>query len=439
MKKPIIAIVGRSNVGKSTLFNRIAGQRISIVDDMPNVTRDRIYAEAEWNGKNFTLIDTGGFDPYSKDQILNHIRRQAEVAIDTADVILFLVDINDGITAVDIEVAGILRKAKKTVILVVNKVDNLAVQSSDVFEFFNLGIGEPISISSIHGLGIGDLLDKVIEYFPPENVDSEQNNTIKIAVIGRPNSGKSSLVNRLLGEERSIISDIPGTTRDAIDTYLQKDNDEYTIIDTAGLRRKSRVSEDVEKYSVIRSLNAIERSDVCLIMIDAVEGVTEQDKRIAGYAHEQGKASIILINKWDLIDKETGTLESFQKEVYGQFAFMQYAPVIFISVKTGQRIDSVLETAKQAYQQNTTRLATGVLNDVINEATAIVQPPTDKGKRLKIYYITQVSVKPPTFSLFINNRDLMHYSYERYLENQIRKNFGFNGTPIRFILKERGE
>lgn len=439
MTKPIIAIIGRPNVGKSTLFNRIAGKRISIVDDQPNVTRDRVYAEADWNGKNFLLVDTGGFQLHSNDAIINQIREQAEIAISTADIVLFVVDVNEGITVSDIEVAEILRRTNKPVFLVVNKVDYMAKSSQGYYEFFNIGIGEPICVSAIHGLGIGDLLDKVVQHFPDDIVNNEDGSGIKVAVIGKPNSGKSSLVNKLLGEERIIISDIPGTTRDAIDTYLEKDGQKYTLIDTAGLRRKSKVFSEIEKYSIIRSLNAIERADVCLIMLDANEGITEQDKKVAGYAHEQGKASAILINKWDLVEKQTGTLEKFREKVCQEFAFMQYAPILFISAKTGQRVDSVLQTVKQIYAQSVLRIATGILNEVINEATAIVQPPTDKGKRLKIFYITQVSVQPPTFSLFINDKELMHYSYERYIENQIRKNFGFEGTPIRFVLKQKGE
>jgi GTP-binding protein len=435
--RPVVAVVGRPNVGKSTFFNYIAGKRISIVEDTPGVTRDRIYAEAEWRNRKFILIDTGGIEPYSKDIIMQQMKIQAEVAIETADVILFMVDAKEGITATDREVANMLRKSSKPTILVVNKVDNVGNPPSEVYEFYNLGMGEFEIISSIHGLGMGDLLDEIYKYFPEEDQEQQDDTTIKVAVIGKPNCGKSSLVNKLLGEERVIVSDIPGTTRDAIDTYLEKGDDKYIFIDTAGIRRKSKVTENIERYSTLRSWTAVERADVCLMMIDATEGVTEQDTKIAGYAHEQGKATIIVVNKWDLIEKQTGVLESYKKEITDKLRFMTYAPILFISAKTGQRIDRIFELVRYVTDQATLRISTGMLNDVLNEAIAMVQPPSDKGKNLKIYYMTQVSVKPPTFVIFVNSIELMHFSYERYLENQLRRNFGFEGTPIRFLLREK--
>lgn len=439
MGKQVVAIVGRPNVGKSTLFNYLAQKRISIVDDTPGVTRDRIYAEAEWRGRSFILIDTGGIEPYAADEMLKQMRKQADIAIETANVILFMVDVKDGVTASDAEVANMLRKTNKPVILVVNKVDNLRNPPDDIYEFYNLGLGEPVSISSFHGLGIGELLDEIYKYFPPEETEDADSDRIKVAVIGKPNSGKSSLINRILGEERVIVSDIPGTTRDAIDTPFEHDGEKFTFIDTAGLRKKSRITEDIERYSAIRSLAAIERADVCLLVVDAVDGVTEQDTKICGYAHERGKASVILVNKWDLVEKETGTLEKYRKDVYDKLSFMLYAPVQFISAKTGQRVDRVLELVRKVYEQTSKRIPTGLLNDVLNEAVAVVQPPSDKGRRLKIMYMTQASVRPPAFVLFVNDSRLMHYSYERYIENQLRKNFGFDGTPIRFIIREREE
>lgn len=436
--KPVVAVVGRPNVGKSTLFNKITGKRISIVEDTPGITRDRIYADAEWTGKEFTLIDTGGIEPASKDEILSQMRNQANLAIDMADVILFMVNIKEGMTAADKDVSAMLQKCGKPVILVCNKVDAPGNPPMEMYEFYNLGVGEPFPISSIHGLGVGDLLDKVVSYFP-EDCDTDDNeDAIKVAVIGKPNAGKSSLINRILGEERVIVSNIAGTTRDAIDSFYIHNNQKYIFIDTAGMRKRGKISENVERYSVVRALSAVDRADVCLIMVDASEGVTEQDTKIAGYAHEQGKASIIVVNKWDIVEKETNTMRNFQQKIKEGFNFMMYAPSVFISAKTGQRVSSLFDMIKSALEQNTKRISTGLLNDVINEAIAMVQPPSDKGKRLKIYYATQASIKPPTFVLFVNNAELAHYSYVRYLENQIRAKFGFEGTPLKFIVREKG-
>ncbi|MCX7842700.1 MAG: ribosome biogenesis GTPase Der [Clostridia bacterium] len=437
MARPVVAIVGRPNVGKSTLFNYIAGRRISIVEDTPGVTRDRIYATAEWRNRKFTIIDTGGIEPYSEDIILQQMRRQAEVAIHTANVIVFMVDAKDGMTASDKDVAAMLRKASKPVLLVVNKVDRVGDPPPEIYEFYNLGLGEILTVSSIHGLGIGDLLDKVFEHFPKEADEEYDEDVIKVAVIGKPNAGKSSLINQVIGEERVIVSDMPGTTRDAIDTYVESGEDKFLFIDTAGIRRKSKIIESIEKYSIIRSWSAVERADVCLIMIDAVDGVTDQDTKIAGYAHDEGKASIIVVNKWDLVEKETGTLEEYRKVVLEKLGFMTYAPVIFISAKTGQRVNRVFELIKFVANQASIRISTGMLNDLVSEAVAMVQPPSDKGKRLKIYYMTQSGIKPPTFVVFVNDMELMHYSYERYLENHLRKSFGFEGTPVRFIVREK--
>ncbi len=437
MAKPIVAVVGRPNVGKSTFFNYVAGKRISIVEDTPGVTRDRIYTEVEWRNRKFTLIDTGGIEPYTEDKIMQQMKRQAEMAIETANVIVFMVDAKDGMTASDKEVATMLRKTNKPVILTVNKVDRVGDPPPEVYEFYNLGLGDILTISSVHGLGMGDLLDEIYKHFPEEDTDDYGEDVIKVAVIGKPNAGKSSLVNSILGEDRVIVSDIPGTTRDAIDTYFEVGGDKYVFIDTAGIRRKSKISENIERYSTIRSWTAVERSDVCLIMIDAVDGVTEQDTKIAGYANEQGKASIIVINKWDLVEKSTGTLEEYRKVVMEKLGFMTYAPVLFISAKTGQRVNKLFELIKYVANQAALRVSTGMLNDLVNESVAIVQPPSDKGKRLKVYYMTQAGVKPPTFVIFINDIELMHYSYQRYLENQLRKSFGFEGTPIRFILREK--
>lgn len=437
MAKPVVAIVGRPNVGKSTFFNYLCGRRISIVEDTPGVTRDRIYAEAEWRNRKFTLIDTGGIELYTEDRMLQQMRRQAEVAVEMADVIVFIVDVKDGMTASDSEIADMLRKSRKPVIIVANKADSVGEPPAELYEFYNLAIGDVMPVSSIHGLGVGDLLDEIFKYFPKTDNEDYDEDVIKVAVVGKPNSGKSSLINRIAGEERVIVSDIPGTTRDAVDTVIDHGDDRYVFIDTAGLRRQSRITENIEKYSALRSWTAIERADVCVIMIDAADGVTEQDTKIAGYAHEQGKGSVIVVNKWDLIDKETGTLEEYRRRVVEKLGFMQYAPVLFISVKTGQRVGKLLELVKFVNEQAALRISTGMFNDLLNEATAMVQPPSDKGKRLKIYYGTQSAVKPPTFIIFVNSIDLFHYSYERYIENQLRRSYGFEGTPIRIIQRER--
>jgi GTP-binding protein len=439
LAKPVVAIVGRPNVGKSTFFNYLTGRRISIIEDTPGVTRDRIYSESEWRGRKFTIVDTGGLEPFTGDYIKQQIVRQAIVAMETADVIIFLLDIKTGLTAADYEVATLLRKAEKPVIVAVNKVDQVGEMPPEAYEFYNLGMGEIYTISSIHGLGIGELLDAVYEHFPKDINDEDEDDIIKVAVIGKPNVGKSSLINNILGEERVIVSDIPGTTRDAIDTPVERNEKKYSFIDTAGIRRKSRIEENIERYSVIRSWTAVDRSDVCIILIDAQDNVTEQDTKIAGYAHEQGKACIIAINKWDLIEKETGTLENYRKTVRQKLEFMDYAPIVFISAKTGKRVERLFELIDYVYDQASFRLQTGMLNDVLNEAMAMVQPPSDKGKRLKIYYMTQTGIKPPTFILFVNDRELMHFSYERYLINTLRSNFGFEGTPIRFIIRERSD
>jgi GTP-binding protein len=433
----VAVIIGRPNVGKSTFFNYVCGRRISIVDDTPGITRDRIYAEAVWRNRKFILIDTGGIEPYAGDEILQQMRRQAEIAVELADVILFMVDAKDGMTASDKEIADMLRKSLKPVIVVANKVDSIGETPPEVYEFYNLAVGDVMPVSSVHGLGMGDLLDEVFKYFPEEDENDYDEEVIKVAVIGKPNSGKSSLINRLAGEERSIVSDIPGTTRDAIDTYLERGPDKYVLVDTAGIRRKSKITGNIERYSVLRSWKAIERSDVCVIMIDAQDGVTEQDAKIAGYAHEQGKASVIAVNKWDLVEKESGTLEKYKKRIYETLSFMQYAPVIFISARTGQRVEKLIDVVKFVYKQASLRISTGMLNDLLNEATAMVQPPSDKGNRLKIYYGTQASVRPPTFVIFVNSADLFHYSYDRYIENQLRRSFGFKGTPIRLIHREK--
>lgn len=439
MSKPVVAIVGRPNVGKSTFFNYLTGKRISIIEDTPGVTRDRIYGESEWRGRKFTLIDTGGIEPNTDDYIKQQMIRQAKIAIETADVIVFLVDVKTGLTAADEDVAVMLRKTSKPVIVVANKVDSIGEPPPEIYEFYNLGLGEVFAVSSIHGLGMGDLLDEIYSKLPEESENEEDDDYIKVAVIGKPNAGKSSLINKILGEERVIVSDIPGTTRDAIDTFCEVGGRRFMFIDTAGIRRKSRIEENIEKYSIIRSWAAVDRSDVCVILIDAQDGVTEQDTKIAGYAHEQGKACIIAINKWDLIEKETGTLEEYRKKVYRDFEFLSYAPVIFISAKTGQRVERLLELIDYVNNQAALRVQTGVLNDVLNDAVAMVQPPSDKGKRLKIYYMTQTGVKPPTFVLFVNSAELLHYSYERYLKNTLRDNFGFEGSPIWFTVKEKGD
>lgn len=437
LSKAVVAIVGRPNVGKSTFFNYIAGRRISIVDDEPGVTRDRVYAECEWRGNQFTIIDTGGIEPQSNDSILIQMRLQAEIAIDTSDVIVFMVDAREGLTANDTDIATILRKAGRPLIVAVNKVDAIGETPPSFYEFYNLGLDNLIPISSTNGLGIGDLLDEIHSLLPKDASESNDDELVKVAVIGKPNTGKSSLINRILNENRVIVSDVPGTTRDAIDVFIEREDKKYIFIDTAGIRRKSRVNENIEKYSTIRSYTAVDRSDVCVIMIDAVEGATEQDTKIAGYAHEAGKASIIAVNKWDVMDKETGTLEKYRKKVLEKLPFMTYAPVVFISAITGQRIDRLFELVDYVNNQAAFRASTGMLNDILNEATAMAQPPSDKGKRLNVFYITQVSVKPPSFVIFVNDKELMHFSYLRYLENCLRKTFGFEGTPIRMIVRER--
>ena len=436
MSKPVVAIIGRPNVGKSTFFNYIVGSRISIVEDTPGVTRDRIYGESNWRGRNFTLIDTGGIEPEKNDVILTQMRLQANIAIDIADVIIFVTDVRQGVTAADEEIALMLKKSKKPIILVCNKADSFQKFQSDIYEFYNLGIGDPMPVSASNAQGIGDVLDKVYDNLPKEADNDEDSERIKVAVIGKPNVGKSSLINKILGENRNIVSNIAGTTRDAIDSYFENEHGKYTFIDTAGIRRKSKVTERIEKYSVLRSLFAIERADVCLMLIDANEGVTEQDAKIAGEAHEAGKGIIIVVNKWDEYEKDTGTLEKYRKAIYEKLSYLSYAPVMFISAKTGQRVDKLFGMINDVAEQNAKRVTTSQLNQVINEAIAIVQPPSDKGKKLKIFYGTQASTKPPTFVIFVNSKDLFHFSYERYLVNQIRKEFGLEGTPIRIIVRE---
>ena len=437
MARPIVAIVGRPNVGKSTLFNKLIGQRLSIVDDTPGVTRDRIYGDCEWLSRHFLLIDTGGIEPKSDDIILKQMSRQAQLAIDSADVIILVTDLKSGVVATDEEVAAMLQKSGKPIILCVNKCDKVGETPLEYYEFYNLGLGEPIAVSSVHGHGTGDLLDAVLEYLPEDTEEEIDDSTISVAVIGKPNVGKSSLVNRISGEERAIVSNIAGTTRDATDTYVSNEYGDFIFIDTAGLRRKSKVEDQIEKYSVIRAKMAVERANVCVIMIDAVEGFTEQDSKVAGIAHEMGKACIIAVNKWDALEKDGKTMDSYRKKLMNDFSFMSYAPIIFISAKTGQRIERLFELIKFVDEQNATRISTGKLNDVLAAATARVQPPTDKGKRLKIYYMTQASTRPPTFVCFVNSKELFHYSYQRYLENQIREVFGLEGTPTRFVIRER--
>ena len=437
MSKPTVAIIGKPNVGKSTFFNYIVGSRISIVEDSPGVTRDRVYAETNWRGRTFTIVDTAGIEPESEDIIITQMREQAKIAVDIADVIIFLTDVKQGVTAVDKEIAIMLKKSQKPVVLVCNKADNMSKDKNDIYEFYNLGIGEPYPVSAANALGIGDVLDAIYEKFPEKKDDENDEDRIKVAVIGKPNVGKSSLINKILGENRTIVSSIAGTTRDAIDTKYENEHGKYVLIDTAGIRRKSKITESIEKFSIMRTLLAIERSDVCLMLIDALEGVTEQDAKIAGEAHEAGKGIIIVVNKWDEYEKETGTLEKYKKEIYNKLAYLSYAPVIFISAKTGQRVDKLFDMINHVAEQNAMRIPTATLNQVINEAIAIVQPPTDKGKRLKIFYGTQASTKPPTFVIFVNNKELFHFSYERYLVNQIRKEFGLEGTPIRVIVREK--
>ena len=439
MSKPAVAIIGRPNVGKSTFFNYIVGKRISIVEDIPGVTRDRITADANWRGRDFTLIDTGGIEPESDDVILSQMRRQADIAISLADVIVFITDIKQGITAADEDIALMLRKSKKPVILVCNKSDSYGKEPAELYEFYNLGLGDPYPVSAANAKGIGDVLDAIYEKLPPEEQQDEDDLTIKVAIIGKPNVGKSSLVNKILGENRVIVSNIAGTTRDAIDSEFENEYGKYIFIDTAGIRRKSKVEDNLEKYSIMRTLLAVERADVCLLMIDANEGVTAQDATIAGEAHEAGKGIIIAVNKWDEYEKENGALEKYKKDVYNKLSYLSYAPIIFISAKTGQRVDKLFNLINNVANQNALRVSTSVLNQVLNEAIAIVQPPTDKGKRLRIYYMTQASTKPPTFVVFVNDKKLFHFSYERYLVNQLRKEFGLEGTPVRMIVRERGE
>lgn len=439
MRKATVAIVGRPNVGKSTLFNKIVGTRVSIVDDTPGVTRDRIYMEAEWTGRRFMLIDTGGIEPATDDEILKGMRAQAEIAIERADCVILMTNIHEGLTAADTDVAAMLMKAGKPTVLAVNKVDSGGQPPMDFYEFYNLGLGDPVAISSTHGLGVGDLLDEVFAKIPEELFQENEGDSgsLRVAIVGKPNAGKSSLVNQILGEERVIVSDVAGTTRDAVDTSFEKDGKTYTLVDTAGMRKRGKVDEGIERYSVLRSLSAVDNCDVCVIVIDANEGISEQDSKIAGYAHEKGKASIIAVNKWDLIEKDTNTMKQFREKVNLELGFMLYAPQIYISALTGQRVGKLFELINFVHEQNSMRIKTGMLNDVLGEATMKVQPPSDKGKRLKIYYMTQASTCPPTFVVFVNDKELMHFSYLRYLENQIRGVFGLEGTPVRFIVRER--
>lgn len=439
MSKPVVAIVGRPNVGKSTLFNALAGEMISIVKDTPGVTRDRIYADVSWLDKEFTLIDTGGIEPESKDVILSQMREQAQIAIDTADVIIFLTDVRQGLVDADSKVADMLRRSDKPVVLVVNKVDHFEKFMTDVYEFYNLGIGDPMPVSSASRLGIGDMLDEVVKYFPEGAGEEEDDDRPRVAIIGKPNVGKSSIVNKLLGEQRVIVSDIAGTTRDAIDTDIVYNGKEYVFIDTAGLRRKSKIKEELERYSIIRAVSAVERADVVLMVIDAVEGVTEQDAKIAGIAHERGKGIIIVVNKWDAIEKNDKTMREYENEVRRVLSFMPYAQIMYVSAQTGQRLVKLYDMIDMVIENQSMRVATGVLNEIMTEAVAMQQPPSDKGKRLKLYYITQVSVKPPTFVIFVNDKELMHFSYTRYLENKIREAFGFKGTSLKFFIRERKE
>lgn len=440
MAKPIVAVVGRPNVGKSTLFNKLIGQRLSIVDDTPGVTRDRIFGDCEWRGKTISLIDTGGIEPKTDDIILSQMRAQANLAIDMAQAIVFVVDLKSGVTSADSEVAAMLQKSGKPVVLCVNKCDGIGEVPPEFYEFYNLGLGEPIAVSSVHGHGTGDLLDAVFEYLTFEEDESENTNgTINVAIIGKPNAGKSSLINKIAGDNRAIVSDIAGTTRDAIDFAVENKYGRFNFIDTAGLRRKSRVDEKIEKYSVIRAKMAVERADVCVIMIDAKEGFTEQDSKVASIALEGGKACIIAVNKWDLVEKDGKTMDQYRKDLMVDFSFMSYAPILFISALTGQRLDKLMELIKYVYEQNNMRISTGRLNELLSEATARVQPPSDKGKRLKIYYMTQATSAPPTFVCFCNNAQLFHFSYQRYIENQIRQTFGLEGTPVKIIVRERGE
>ena len=439
MSRPLVAIVGRPNVGKSLLFNRLVGQRLSIVEDTPGVTRDRLYAECEWCGRKFDMVDTGGIEPSTDSEILLFMREQAQIAIDSATVIVLVTDIRTGVTAADKDVANMLLRSRKPVVLAVNKADSTGAEDPAIYEFYSLGLGDPIAVSAVHGHGTGDLLDACLSYFPEETEDEEEADCIKVAVIGKPNVGKSSLINHILGEKRLIVSNMAGTTRDAVDTLFENQYGRYMLIDTAGIRRKSKVEERVEKFSVMRAQMAIERADVCLIMIDARDGVTEQDTKIAGLAHEAGKASIVVVNKWDLVEKETGTMEKMRKDIMRDLSFMSYAPILFISALTGQRTDRIFELINFVNDQSNMRITTGMLNNVLADAQARVQPPTDKGRRLKIYYMTQTGIKPPNFVIFCNNRELFHFSYQRYLENQIRAVFGLEGTPVRIVIRQKGE
>ncbi len=439
MALPIVAVVGRPNVGKSTLFNKLVGKRLSIVEDTPGVTRDRIYSECEWRNRKFMVVDTGGIEPNSEDVILKQMRRQAELAIEKADVIVFLTDVRIGVTADDHDVATMLRKSGKPVVLCVNKCDSIGDPPPEFYEFYSLGLGDPIAVSAAHGHGSGDMLDEIFKHFPEEEPENDDEDHIKVAVIGKPNVGKSSLINRIAGEERVIVSDIAGTTRDATDTTVENSHGKYIFIDTAGIRKKSKVLEKIEHYSVLRAYMAVDRSDVCVILIDATVGFTEQDSKVAGYAHEQGKACIVAVNKWDAVEKTDSTMDEFKTKLSENFSFMSYVPFIFISAKTGQRVEKLFDMINDVNRQNSMRVSTGMLNDVLAYATTRVQPPSDKGRRLKIYYMTQPSTKPPTFVTFVNRADLFHFSYQRYLENQIRQTFGLEGTPVRFIVRERGK
>lgn len=440
MAKTVLAIVGRPNVGKSTLFNKLAGERVSIVEDIPGITRDRIYFDTEWNGRPITVIDTGGIEPKTDDIILSKMKMQAELAIETADVIAFVCDVRAGLTAADRDIAVMLIKSGKPVVLCVNKIDSIGSLPMEYYEFYELGFdGDPIALSSLHGTGTGDLLDRVLELAPSDGEEEEEDDSIKVAVIGKPNAGKSSIINKILGEDRVIVSDIPGTTRDAIDTKVENEYGKYTFIDTAGIRRQKKVIDRVEKYSVLRSHSAVERADVCLIMIDATAGITEQDEKIAGLSHEAGKAAIIVVNKWDLVEKDNSSVKKFTDNIREALAYMPYAPIIFVSAKTGQRVDKLFERINYVNEQACMRISTGMLNDVLNDAVSRVQPPTDKGKRLKIYYMTQVSTKPPTFVIFVNDAELFHFSYQRYIENKLREIFGFSGTPIRIVVRQKGD
>ncbi len=439
MSRPLVAIVGRPNVGKSMLFNRLVGQRLSIVEDTPGVTRDRLYAECEWCGRKFDMVDTGGIEPTTDSEILLFMREQAQIAIDAATVIILVTDLRTGVTAADKDVANMLLRAKKPVVLAVNKADSTGATDVGVYEFYSLGLGDPIPVSAVHGHGTGDLLDECLKYFPEADEEDDEAELIKVAIIGKPNVGKSSLLNHILGEKRVIVSDMAGTTRDAVDTVYENEHGRYLFIDTAGIRRKSRVDERVEKFSVMRAQLAIERADVCLILLDARDGVTDQDTKIAGLAHEAGKASIVVVNKWDLVEKETGTMEKMRKDIMRDLSFMSYAPILFISALTGQRTDRIFELINYVNDQSNMRISTGMLNNVLADAQARVQPPTDKGRRLKIYYMTQTGVKPPNFVIFCNSRELFHFSYQRYLENQIRAVFGLEGTPVRIVIRQKGD